>query len=298
MAAGSNSSNSNNNNSNNSNKSNGSNGTPHFPPFVQRGKDQKDSDRSDANNSNKKNDGDKNFRDRNRDRDDDSDNDNRGKFFDQGQPGFSGKPGQRTITPVPAVIDQGNKKIGFWKGDEWQGSRKMENWSKVFGHDKQPFSNDWYRDHPRAWKYENNRSNVWVVATVPGVYSWLGWGAVPQQYRGNDEQRFDPSQFGEWYPLGVYSLMTGPDDVGTRVLQLAVDRRGRISGNYFDMITDSDHGVTGRIQQQTQRAEWTLDQNPNVRFQANIGRLLQPYGSVSVQLPGGEQRWQFVRLEN
>jgi hypothetical protein len=27
-------------------------------------------------------------------------------------------------------------------------------------------------------------------------------------------------------------------------------------------------------------------------------RLLQPEGSISVQLPGGTQRWQFVRLEN
>ena len=92
-----------------------------------------------------------------------------------------------------------------------------------------------------------NKSNVWVVATVPGVYSWLGWGNVPQQYQVgyNNGPRFDPSLYGDWYPLGVYSLMTGPDDVGTRVLQLAVDRRGRINGNYFDMITDSDHSVSG-----------------------------------------------------
>jgi hypothetical protein len=177
----------------------------------------------------------------------------------------------------------------------------MDNWSRVFGTSKQPFSADWYRDHPRAWRYDNNRPNIWVVATVPGVYSWLGWGNVPPQYMvgyDNSTPRFDASQFGNWYPLGLYSLMTGPDDVGTRVLQLAVDRHGRINGNYFDMITDSDHGVSGTIQQQTQRAEWTLDQNPNIRFRANIARLLQPSGNVTVQLPGGEQRWQFVRLEN
>ena len=76
------------------------------------------------------------------------------------------------------------------------------------------------------------------------------------------------------------------------------DRRGRINGNYFDMITDSDHSVSGDIRQQSQWAEWSLNQNPNIRFRANVVQLLQPYGNVTVQLPGGDQRWQFVRLEN
>ena len=92
--------------------------------------------------------------------------------------------------------------------------------------------------------------------------------------------------------------MTGPDDVGTRVVQLAVDRHGHIAGNYFDMITDSDHSVSGEVDPQSQRAEWSLNRNQYVRFRASIIRLLQPYGTVTVRLPGGEQRWQFVRLEN
>ena len=35
-----------------------------------------------------------------------------------------------------------------------------------------------------------------------------------------------------------------------------------------------------------------------VRFRAPVYQLLQPYGNVTVSLPGGDQRWQFVRLEN
>lgn len=219
------------------------------------------------------------------------------------KPGFPGQPFQQQ----PGLkFDDGDDhrkdspKFGSWKGDQWQGSHKMDNWSKVFGHNKKPFSSEWYKEHPRAWKYDNNKSNVWVVATVPGVYSWLGWGNAPPQYQVgyNNGPKFDPSHYGDWYPLGVYSLMTGQDDVGTRVLQLAVDRHGHINGNYFDMITDADHSVSGEIDRQTQRAEWSLNQNRNVRFRASIMRLLQPYGTVTVQLPGGEQRWQFVRLEN
>ena len=259
------------------------------------------------------NDNDKDRKDRRDDNDRDGDNRDRhdndpgnqgqgGVKIGIGQPGFPNQNPNLQKVGVPVGNGSGqqmSKQFGSWKGDQWQGSHKADNWSKAFGH-KKPFSSEWYNDHPRAWRYDNRKSNVWVAATVPGVYTWLNWGSVPQQYQVgyNNGPRFDASLYGEWYPLGVYSLMTGPDDVGTRVLQLAVDRRGRINGNYFDMITDSDHSVSGVIDRQTQRAEWSLNQNQNVQFRANIMRLLQPYGSITVQMPGGEQRWQFVRLEN
>jgi hypothetical protein len=195
---------------------------------------------------------------------------------------------------------QGGLKIGTWQAGKWQGSHKIENWMQTFGGSQQPFSSQWYQDHPKAWKYDNNKANIWVVATLPGVYSWLGWGNVPPQYNvgyGN-VQPFDPSYYGDWYPLGVYSLMAGPGDMGTRIVQLAVDRHGHVAGNYYDMITNSAYNVSGDVKRQSQRVYWSLNKNQFVRFRAHISQLLQPYGMVTVQLPGGEQQWQFVRLEN
>ena len=111
--------------------------------------------------------------------------------------------------------------------------------------------------------------------------------------------RFDPHEYGDWYPLGVYSLMSGPDDMGTRVVQLAIDRHGHISGKYYDMITDNTFRLSGEMQPQTQRAQWSLNSNPRRSLLREHVRLLQPRRQQSVvQLPGGEQRWQFVRLEN
>ena len=72
--------------------------------------------------------------------------------------------------------------------------------------------------------------------------------------------------------------MAHPDDMGTRIVQLAVDRHGHLAGNYFDMITDAENSVVGEINRQTQRAEWSPNRNPDVRFRASIYRLLQPYG--------------------
>lgn len=199
--------------------------------------------------------------------------------------------------------DHNYKKMNFgsWRGDKWEGSNKVGDWAHAFGYKKTSiFGDKWYRDHPQAWRYDNNRANIWVTGTVPGVYSWLGWGAIPQQYQvyyGNSP-KFDPSRFGEWYPLGVFSLMSSPDDMGTRIVQLAVDRNGRLAGTYFDMISDTENSIVGEINRQTQRAEWSLRRNPDVTFRASIYRLLQPSGYVTVRLPQGDQRWQFVRLEN
>jgi hypothetical protein len=295
-----NSNNGNNRNQNNSNDNPNKTGNSQFQPFIQGGRNQSDKDKQD--------DKDRQI-DQFRNRANNQGQNNQGqggtnKIFVPGQQGFPGQGSNQQVIIGPGAgrAEPANRQTGRWQGDKWEGSRKMDNWSRVFGHNKKPFTSEWYDEHPRAWKYNNNnnKSNVWVVATVPGVYSWLNWGNAPQQYRTeyNNGPRFDPSIYGEWYPLGVYSMMTGPDDVGTRILQLAVDRRGRINGNYYDMITDSDNSVSGDVQQQTQRAEWFINQNPNVRFRSSILRLVQPEGSITVQLPGGEQRWQFVRLEN
>ncbi|MCI0335195.1 MAG: hypothetical protein L0228_18455 [Planctomycetes bacterium] len=191
-------------------------------------------------------------------------------------------------------------RFGNWQGDRWQGSRNVKNWGQVFAGGKQPFSAEWYKEHPKAWKYDNNKASVWVTASVPGVYSWLGWGSPPPQYNVGiiNSRPIDLSHYGNWYPLGVYSLMSGPGDMGTRVVQLAIDRHGHIAGNYYDMIADANYSVSGDVRHQSQRVYWSLNKNKYIRFRVPIYRLMQPYGTMTVQLPGGEQDWQFVRLEN
>ena len=244
-------------------------------------------------------------------RDDDDDDDDDDEHNNQ-RDNRSSRSGNRDLQQIQQLLQggqggqgqsgqgQSGLRIGNWQGGKWQGARDIEKWTAVFGGNQKPFSAQWYQEHPKAWKYDHHQSNVWVVATLPGVYSWLGWGNVPPQYGGGfgNAPQFDPSHYGDWYPLGVYSLMSAPGDMGTRIVQLAVDRHGHVAGNYYDMITDSNYSVAGDIQRQSQRVYWSLNKNKFIRFRAHISQLLRPYGSVIVQLPGGEQEWQFVRLEN
>ena len=285
--------------------------------------DQKQKNKSNQNNSNQSNDDDKNNNSDNnannqsgkRSKSSNQSSSQNGQQVQQFFPGSQNGQGQNNSgqNQFRRSNQQGNQqfqnwqqnnqnglKIGTWNAGKWQGSHKIENWTKNFGGNHQPFSSQWYKDHPKAWKYNNNKANFWVTATVPGVYGWLGWGNVPRQYHGNygNRPQFDPSYYGDWYPLGVWSLMAGPGDMGTRIVQLAVDRNGRIAGNYYDMISASNYSMSGDIRQQSQRVSFWLNKNQFVRFRTSVDQLLQPYGSLTVQLPGGEQQWQFVRLED
>jgi hypothetical protein len=188
-------------------------------------------------------------------------------------------------------------RFGNWQGNNWQGSRKVDNWAQVFGSGKQPFSREWYDEHPKAWRHdEHDHDDVWITATLPGVYTWLGWGNAPGVRIGT-QPGVDLSRFHNFYPLGVYSLMSGPGDMGTRIVQLSIDRHGHISGNYYDLITDTNSSISGDVRRDSQRVYWHVNKNRSIRFRASLNRLLQPYGTVVVQMPGGEQDWQFVRLE-
>jgi hypothetical protein len=109
----------------------------------------------------------------------------------------------------------------------------------------------------------------------------------------------DTDSPGEWLGLGAYTLLTGPDDPGTRILQLSVDKHGHVRGSYFDMITNTTQNVYGVINQTTQQVRWTLETNRQLTFVATLDQLTQPQGAVNVKLPGGQiQQWDLVRMED
>lgn len=186
-----------------------------------------------------------------------------------------------------------------WQQYQWRGSNNIQKWAKHHNSGPQPFTSKWYDEHSNAWHYHHPHSDVWVVATIPGVYSWLGWGDYPRN--GNivyDNHPFDPSIYGDWYPVGVYSLITGPYDSGTRIFQISFDRQGNVAGTYYDMVSDSTRQITGRVRRSTQQVDWSVDTNGALTFRTSVDQLFQPQGIVSVAMPGGEQQWQLVRMQN
>jgi hypothetical protein len=179
-----------------------------------------------------------------------------------------------------------------------------------FGGSK-PFSDKWYKDHPKAWHHHHHdHDDDWKVVTAAGVLGFLGWQAYQQRgpvviYEPLPYDRIFVSQPGvvidpdgvNWMPLGVYSLMVAPGDISTRMLDLAVDRHGHIRGSYYDMISGASYNVAGIIDQRTQYAQWSLESNRQLTFYTPLGEMLQSQGIVNVRLPSGQrQEWQLVRM--
>ena len=199
---------------------------------------------------------------------------------------------QKTNNPPPNFQQQFNK--DKWQNqnnkDKWQhhshkDHKELHKWVDNFGGPK-PFSSKWYKDHPKAWHHHHNHGDDWKVVTAAGVVGFLGWQAYqnrgpvivyePVPYDTLFVSRpgvvIDPNR-GEWMPLGVFSLMVGPGDANTRMLDLAVDRFGHIRGSYYDMISGASYNVAGITDQRTQYAQWSLESNRQLTFFTPIGEI-------------------------
>jgi hypothetical protein len=270
-------------------------------------------------------------RNRNRNRDNDNQNNNGiqlggsdAQQIQQAVQGLQGNSNQQDF-------GQPGQSQPFKKGKQFKNSQKWQNWQqngqgnwkKKHKHNDwehwaiqfggpAPFSAQWYSHHPHAWHHHHHDDDAWKVATAAGVLSWLGWQAHPYDhttviyepvpvetiYVQGQPPVVDPTTPGEWMTLGVYSLMTGPGDTGTRMLELAVDKHGHVRGNFYDTILNASHTVTGRMDQRTQHVQWSIDANKQLTFFAHLSQLTQGQGVVNVKFPSGQQeQWQITRME-
>src|SRR5690606_10561624 len=154
----------------------------------------------------------------------------------------------------------------------------------------EPFSPEWYADHPQAWRYTHPHADAAVVATTAGVVGWMG-GAYYVESETEDStptienatviyqelpdespdvqdvtsQQVPPVATSaapiesEWLTLGTYSLAHATATSPTAMLQLAVNRAGQLAGVYYDAITNSTQNVTGTLDRATQAATWWFD---------------------------------------
>jgi len=192
-------------------------------------------------------------------------------------------------------------------------------WSKYHPQlDHWYYQHDWHH-HP--WNY------WWTAASWAGVGAWFGDGALyapiyysygPQgnvEYVDNDVYvggqnvgtaeeyaqsaselaTVDPSTAQttdadpQWLPLGTFAVFTKPDQTDpTRLLQLAVDKQGIISGSLHNAATDKDYVVQGRVDKQTQRVAMTIGAHSDVILETGLYNLTQPQTEALVHY--GPQR--------
>lgn len=184
----------------------------------------------------------------------------------------------------------------------------------------QPFTADWYAEHPGAWQYTHPYAGWWGVGGTAGLAAWLGYSigasssttgatttAVATSTEGTaaasatataaatGEPATEPPADLEWMPLGVFA--TGPKGTADAhiYLQLAVSRKGEIKGNYYDAVSDATQVVSGSIDRDTRKAAWTVGKG--ARFETTLDALTQTPSDVTMKTGGATQTWELVQMK-
>lgn len=100
----------------------------------------------------------------------------------------------------------------------------------------------------------------------------------------------DPATIGQtrpedWMALGTYTLSTAQDDRDpARVIQLATNKDGLISGTMFNKNTGKTYTVQGRVDKETQRVAFTLGNTTDLVLETGLYNLTQDQTPVLAHL--------------
>lgn len=87
----------------------------------------------------------------------------------------------------------------------------------------------------------------------------------------------------DWLPLGTFAIVTSEQDTSpSRVVQLAVDHQGVISGTMHNSATGQTYLVQGRVDKDTQRVALTVGDKSQVVMETGIYNLTQEQTPVLV----------------
>ncbi|WP_146576866.1 mu-protocadherin- cell-suface protein [Neorhodopirellula pilleata] len=96
-------------------------------------------------------------------------------------------------------------------------------------------------------------------------------------------ENLETAENSQWLPLGTFALTTDPDDVDpTRIVQLAVNKEGIVSGTIYNKETDQTQAIQGRVDKETQRVALRIGESEDVIAETGLYNLTQDEASVLV----------------
>lgn len=104
----------------------------------------------------------------------------------------------------------------------------------------------------------------------------------------------------DWLPLGTFSMSITPDEANPpRVIQLAVNKQGLVSGTVYNRNSDKLYTVQGRVDQDTQRVAFTIGEQTDTVLETGVYNLTQEQTPVLVHYgPDQTATYLFARLPN
>lgn len=112
-----------------------------------------------------------------------------------------------------------------------------------------------------------------------------------------DPRDIDPADR-DWQPLGTFTMAVRDDEVDPdRVLQLAVNKEGLISGTVFNRRSGNLYTVQGRVDPDTQRAAFTIGDDTDTVLETGMYNLTQDQTTVLVHFnPRQTDTYMLARL--
>lgn len=195
------------------------------------------------------------------------------------------------------------------------------------------FSREWFETHPDAWQPDvwagGAKADPATPATWANLSAWCGIAGAPvvldygntvvfsdndvfihgknvgpadqyatQAVAVSDAGRNAPlSAADEWLPLGVFCVIQNDESASREFLQLAVNKRGILRGNYYQKGVETVAPVFGKLDAASQRAVWSMGKSRAVVFEAGAYNLTKAHTTV-LFLFGTERRepWLLVAL--
>jgi hypothetical protein len=86
----------------------------------------------------------------------------------------------------------------------------------------------------------------------------------------------EAAEAAEWMPLGTFALSTNEKETDpSRVMQLAVDRQGVVSGTLYNIDTDVTQVIQGKVDKETQRVAFRFGESDDIVAETGLYNLTQ-----------------------
>jgi hypothetical protein len=167
-----------------------------------------------------------------------------------------------------------NRPWSYWYGrPNWYG---LTGWFGGYG-----WNSPYYYDYGYGGNVLYNNGGVYVQDTYVGTPVQYAQSAAVLATVNPDD--VDQDGKADWLALGTFAMVNDRDQRDPQqVVQLAVDKEGIISGTYFDRDRDEAFAVTGRVDRETQRVAFRIDNNPDIVYETGIYNLTQDQTPILV----------------
>lgn len=156
----------------------------------------------------------------------------------------------------------------------------------------------WYPSAPVYYDYGTTTvyqgDSVYVDGTVVATQEEYATQATELAASGATAT---PAPDDQPVPLGVFGMVQGDEKTATQFVQLAVDKQGIISGEYYNGTTDQTEKLSGAVDKETQRAAWTVADRGNIVYEAGIANLTKDETTMLIHYGKDKtQQWILVRI--